>query len=717
MKLGKSIIWVFLIIGLAGGLVVFWLWQNYQTRRSEIIATELNQTANQYASTINSYRLVSRTIYDEVVNTSEVLGLLKSSRNASTSTQSLIRTELYQRFLPVYERLRLKNFKQLSVYDPEGIGFLNMYKPEDVGDQSAAKRLSIQIACKQGKYVEGFEEGKTFNGFRYIFPLSDQTVGLGCLETSVSFSTFQHEMGGIFPSTFQFILKKDIISDQVFSGDARTFQISDLSQDYFLESEPDAAKQVTSVLPEQVKQINQQLKNTARLQMEQGKEFAEDVSVANSNFVVLFLPINNIAGQQVAYLVAYHPLDSIYLLRNDFYLRAVFTISLLIILLFLTYYIYEGQQKLLGAGERLKNITAAMNEGLMVINNKREIIFYNSAAEEMSGFKAEEAIGHALGSGLKFVYETGNKANGQFIEDVFKKNTTVVNSTDVYLLQKNGERLPVLISAAPLSSQKGEVTGCIVVFRDMTREREVDKAKTEFVSLASHQLKTPLSAINWYAEMMLDGDAGPLNARQTDFLHEIANGNQRMVKLVNSLLNVSRIDMGTLSVMPEPVDLAELTSSVITEQQFALDAKKQTLERVFDPSLPKINLDVNLMRIVMQNLVSNAIKYTREEGHIEVELKKKDDKNAYIRVSDNGYGIPKQQQPEIFKKLFRANNIKSRKVEGTGLGLYVAKAVIDAFGGKIWFDSAEDKGTTFHILLPLAGIKKKEGTKGLEENT
>ena len=717
MKLARHLIWVYFIVSLAGGLVVFWLWQNYQLRRTEIITTELGQASNQYESTINAYRLVSRTIYDEVVNTPEVIDMLELGQSSMPAVRQRVHDALYNRLQPVYERLRQKNFKQLGLYAADGSDYLNMFKPSEEGDTGSAQRLSIQAACMNGNYIEGFEEGKLFNGFRYIFPLRDQAANLGCLETSVSFSSFQQEMGGIFPAAYQFMLKKNVVADQVPAGDVRTFQISDLNKDYFLEQEADAAKQASNVLPEQIRSINRQLRATVQTDMDKGREFGEDVSVSDANYIVLFLPINNIAGKQVAYLIVYKPLDAIYFLRNDFYLRTVFAVSLLIVLLFLTYYIYESQQKLLDAGERLKNITAAMYEGLMVINRKRDVVFFNPAAEEISGYRSEEVLGLPYDGGLKFVYEQGPKPNNRFIDYVFKNNNAVINSKDVYLQQKDGDRLPVLVSASPLSSQHGEVLGCIVVFRDMTQEREVDRAKTEFVSLASHQLKTPLSAINWYAEMMLDGDAGPLSERQADFMHEIANGNQRMVKLVNSLLNVSRIDMGTFSIVPEPVDLAEMASSVIAEQQFALDAKRQALERIFDPSLPKINLDPGLMRIVLQNLISNAIKYTREEGRIEVELKKKDKCTAYIRVSDNGYGIPKKQQPEIFKKLFRADNVKSRKVEGTGLGLYVAKAVIQAFCGKIWFESVEDKGTTFHILLPLAGVKPKEGTKGLEGNT
>jgi signal transduction histidine kinase len=189
-----------------------------------------------------------------------------------------------------------------------------------------------------------------------------------------------------------------------------------------------------------------------------------------------------------------------------------------------------------------------------------------------------------------------------------------------------------------------------------------------------------------------------------------------MIKLINGLLNVSRIDMGTLSIIPEPVDLKKEADTLINELQFGIKAKNLKIIKKYDPTLPKIDLDLNLIRIALQNLLSNAVKYSRENGQVIVEIKKQNAKEAYVAVSDDGYGIPKQQQPSIFKKLFRADNVKTLKVEGTGLGLYVAKAVVEAFGGKIDFKSEENKGTVFFFTLPLKGAKKKEGTKGLEAN-
>jgi signal transduction histidine kinase len=259
---------------------------------------------------------------------------------------------------------------------------------------------------------------------------------------------------------------------------------------------------------------------------------------------------------------------------------------------------------------------------------------------------------------------------------------------------------------------------------DVTKEKEVDQAKSEFVSLASHQLRTPLSAINWYAEMLMDGDAGKLNEEQEKYVKEIYIGSQRMVDLVNSLLNVSRLDLGTFIIEPTIVDIIEISKSVVAELGSKIIEKHLNVQEMYDEERINFLADGKLLRIVLQNLYSNAVKYTPNKGKVDVVinvLKKASpiggrkfakDTLCFV-VTDTGMGIPKKQQDKIFSKLFRADNAKVSETEGTGLGLYIVKSIVDQSGGQVWFTSAEGEGTTFYITFPLSGMKKKEGTKEL----
>ena len=212
--------------------------------------------------------------------------------------------------------------------------------------------------------------------------------------------------------------------------------------------------------------------------------------------------------------------------------------------------------------------------------------------------------------------------------------------------------------------------------------------------------------------MLLSKYVGELNEKQHQYVKEIYAGNLRMVELVNALLNVSRLDLGTFAIEPEPTNIAEISDSVLGELTPQINTKRMTINRLYDSNVGMYSGDPKLLRIILQNFLTNSVKYTAEGGQITVEVAKRE-ANLYIRVSDNGYGIPKHQQAKIFEKLFRADNVRQRDTEGTGLGMYIVKAIVEESGGKITFESEEDKGTTFHVYLPIGGMPKKTGTKGL----
>ena len=244
--------------------------------------------------------------------------------------------------------------------------------------------------------------------------------------------------------------------------------------------------------------------------------------------------------------------------------------------------------------------------------------------------------------------------------------------------------------------------------------RSLDLAKDEFVSIASHQLRTPLTALKGYTGMLLDGDAGPVSDKQREYLTEIKNANDRMINLITALLNVSRVDLGVFVVEPEPVNLTEVAESVLKENEVRISDKKLAVTTNFEKDLPSINADLNIIRMILQNLLSNAMKYTPAEGKIIFDIKN-DGHNILISVADTGYGIPENVQSKIFTKMFRADNARVKDPDGTGLGLYIIKETIEKTGGKIWFESpGENKGSTFYVTIPLEGMKKKEGTRRLE---
>lgn len=283
----------------------------------------------------------------------------------------------------------------------------------------------------------------------------------------------------------------------------------------------------------------------------------------------------------------------------------------------------------------------------------------------------------------------------------------IVERNDIMIVGKNEKKMTLRVIGVPVKDVGGSVIYALMVFDDITKEREIDRAKTEFVSLASHQLRTPLSTINWYSEMLLAEDVGPITPDQKSYLEEIYKGNQRMVGLVNALLNVSRIEMGTFAAEVRKIDLIAEADLVLNEFAVMAGQRNITITREYAEKSIFIDADRKMVQMIFQNLISNAIKYTPDGGGVAVRIRREEEDNAHIEISDTGYGIPKHQYDKIFTKLFRADNIVYKDTEGTGLGLYLVKLVVGQLGGKIWFVSEENKGSTFFVVLPAHKHEEK----------
>lgn len=227
---------------------------------------------------------------------------------------------------------------------------------------------------------------------------------------------------------------------------------------------------------------------------------------------------------------------------------------------------------------------------------------------------------------------------------------------------------------------------------------QASKMKTEFVSIASHQLRAPLSSIRWSLNLLEDGSSSP--AETATFISFIKENTERMIKLVNDLLDVSRIEMGEITFSPQPTNIYLLAQKVIDNSALFAQANNVSLRLESPEVLPQAYVDPDKIFLVFQNLIDNAIKYIKGQGEVRVVLR---EENNFIKVaiSDTGVGIPQSQQKYIFKKFFRSDNIMKYQTIGTGLGLFIAKAAIKQNNGQIWFESKEGKRTTFYFTLPI----------------
>lgn len=273
-----------------------------------------------------------------------------------------------------------------------------------------------------------------------------------------------------------------------------------------------------------------------------------------------------------------------------------------------------------------------------------------------------------------------------------------INDEEVRIVRVDGIERWVLFSLFSFTDSRGDKRG-LVTFVDITKQKEIDKAKSEFVSLASHQLRTPISAMRWNAELLALDHPETFSESQKEHIDKIVKNLERMDILVGDFLNVSKLELGTLTANLAPVPLEPLVDTVIDEQAGRIKNKHITVKKDLDGSVPTINSDANLLHMVVGNLVSNAAKYTRENGSITIATKLTAGKVA-ISIADTGMGIPQAEQENLFTKLFRASNAKAEVADGTGLGLYIVKEVVEVLGGTIAFVSEEGVGTTFTVTLP-----------------
>lgn len=332
----------------------------------------------------------------------------------------------------------------------------------------------------------------------------------------------------------------------------------------------------------------------------------------------------------------------------------------------------------------------------LTINKNGEIYGCNKSALRFFGVVPEEISKKNF---FAYASEEDLKIGEKFFD--FYKSNLPINRQEIRLRTKNnGIKWASLSIFLTKDYKTKEKSGLVTIF-DITEQKQLDQAKTEFVSLASHQLRTPLATIKWYTEMLNSSQLGELNEKQKEYLKKMYSVNTEMIDLVEILLNVSRIEIGTLAVKKESTNVPEIIDGILVELASQIDKKKIVFQKNYNNALKLIDSDPRLLRIIIQNLITNAIKYNKDGGTVVIKLQEGVGLGqSYISVSDNGVGIPKEDQSRIFSKLFRAANVTDiSSSQSTGLGLYLVKSIVEALGGNISFVSEENVGSTFTLMI------------------
>jgi len=354
--------------------------------------------------------------------------------------------------------------------------------------------------------------------------------------------------------------------------------------------------------------------------------------------------------------------------------------------------------------EKALSIIKNMGEGVIVFDKDFKIEIVNSKAEELLTQKANELIGKKR---IDEVLKLYSAKNDSIIDFPLKTGSEIFDfkklPRDIYIIDKYQRKKNIEGNISPFSVADHRLS-YILTISDVTTEKEIEKMKSEFISITSHQLRTPLSSVRWYIEMLLNGDAGKLTTPQKDFLADSHQSILTAVDLINNLLDLSRIEEGKFKYSLEPTQIEEIVDKIISDFSNLAKATNITIKKTHQGVVtPKANIDPKRIYQTISNFVNNAMTYSSKPGKKEIILSlKKVDNNIVFSCQDFGIGIPQEEQKNIFKKFFRGSNTAGVGTPGSGVGLYICKYFIEQMGGEIWFESeGQDKGTTFYFSLPI----------------
>lgn len=344
----------------------------------------------------------------------------------------------------------------------------------------------------------------------------------------------------------------------------------------------------------------------------------------------------------------------------------------------------------------------SIGEGMIATDREGKIIMMNKQAEDMLGESLKEVSGKYLSEVVTLQDDKGKAVDKS--KDPLQSVLTTGRSTatSIYYASKNKPPFPVALTISPVVSER-KIIGAIEIFRDMTKEKEIDQMKNEFVSTVSHELRTPLAIIKEFVSLVLDGVSGDVNEKQKKFLTTAKNNIDRLARIINDLLDISKIEAGKIVLNRSFVDVKTLIEDVLETYRGHFESKKISLHSSFDKKLPKVFVDRDKLIQIITNLIGNAAKFTPENGLVVVTTVHKGQEMEFS-VADTGTGIARENLSKVFGKFEQFGRAAGGGAKGTGLGLAISKGLVEMHGGRMWIESEFGKGTKFTFSLPYHTI-------------
>lgn len=350
--------------------------------------------------------------------------------------------------------------------------------------------------------------------------------------------------------------------------------------------------------------------------------------------------------------------------------------------------------------DRANAVVSSMDEGLILTDQSNKIVLLNQAGGAILRTVPQEANGKTVANFIKLFDSTGVQQNFKRLLNKVVADGEIVRiglEDGIFCAKTNNVHFPISIVLSPFRSDG--ITGAVITFRDITPQKELDEAKNSFISVASHQLRTPLTSIRWYAEMLMHGGMKKMSEKEKKYADHIYTGTLRLNETINLLLSISRIESGKREVDKEYLHFTDCLNGTLTQLKAQLDQKGIKIITTIDKNIPTYYGSRTQVDQVLLNLLSNAIRYSPTGEAIEISAKRFND-GVIISIKDHGIGIPKNEHDKIFDKFYRASNAIKAVPDGSGLGLSLVKALVEAWGGKVEFESKEGSGSSFSFTIP-----------------
>lgn len=382
--------------------------------------------------------------------------------------------------------------------------------------------------------------------------------------------------------------------------------------------------------------------------------------------------------------------------------------------------------------EKLKSeiILGAIDDGVMLLDDNGVIQHFNQGASVITGWKIDEAKALNWNSVIRLVDDKGQPVEEQSnpLKRIYDEAKTI-HDNKANIMSKSDKILAISLTISPLLDENKRVSGAVVIMRDVSQERKEEAQRAEFISTASHEMRTPVAAIEGYLALALNDKVSTIDNRARDYLEKAHASTQHLGKLFQDLLTSAKAEDGRLTNHPSVVEIGSFLEQLANDLRFAADKKGMSVEfqvganqtidaskgaesaKVIKP-LYYTFADPDRMREVITNLFDNAVKYS-EQGKITIGLTGNDQVVQFF-VRDTGHGIPPEDIPHLFQKFYRVDNSATRTIGGTGLGLFISRKIVELYGGRIWVESQVEKGSTFYINLPRMSTAKAEQQKATE---